>query len=74
MIKNSILITLILTLVLVGCQKVEEVEPEITPTEPAKTTTDISIEPEIFEINSLDRDLTLEELDNLEAELDEINW
>lgn len=69
MIKNIILITLILSLFLVGCKKVEE--PQIIPTEP---TPDISIESEISEIDSLDKDLDLGELENLEAELDEINW
>jgi len=69
-IKKIILITLILTLVLIGCKKVEEVESAIE----AETTPDISIESDVSEIDSLDEDLGLGELENLEKELDEINW
>ena len=70
MTRKIILITLILTLVLIGCKKVEEVEPAIE----AETTPDISIESDVSEIDSLDEDLGLGELENLETELDEINW
>ena len=66
-IKNIILITLILTLLIVGCQKVEEKEVEAE-------TPDISIESDVAEIDSIDEDLGLGELENLEGELDEINW
>lgn len=71
MIKNIILITLILSLFLLGCQKKEipAEEPTVTPAE-----TDISIQSEISEIDSLDEELDLGELENLEAELDEIDW
>ena len=71
MIKNTILITLILSLFLAGCQKAEE--PTVTTPE-APAETDISIESDISEIDTLDEELDLGELDNLEAELDEINW
>lgn len=69
MIKNIILITLIL--ILIGCQKVEE--PKVTAKE-AKTTPDISIESDVSDVNSIDNELNTKELDNLESELDEINW
>ena len=72
MIKKIVLITLILTLVLVGCQTQEEKEAP-TPREPIETA-DISIEADISEIDSLNEDLSLDELENLEQELDEINW
>lgn len=77
MIRKIILIILILTLILVGCQKAEKskVEPKTTITEPpAETPSDISIESDISAIDSLDEDLDLGDLENIEAELDEINW
>ena len=62
MIKKLILITLILSLFLTGCQPVEE------------TTEDISVNSEITEIDSLDEDLNTDDLDSIEDDLDEINW
>jgi len=70
--KKIILITLIL--ILIGCQKAEEPKVEITPEQPAEIPSDISIESDISEIDSLDQDLNIEELENIETELDEINW
>ena len=71
MIRRIILTMLILSILLLGCQKEEEV---ITQTEEVSVETEINIDAEIAEIDSLDADLNLDELDNLEAELDEINW
>lgn len=75
MIKKIILAALILSLVLMGCQKTpvqsEKTESE-TPTTP--TTEESSLDIDVSEIDSLDEDLNLGELENLEAELDEINW
>ncbi len=73
MVKKIILITLIL--ILAGCQKVEEpkVAPKTAPTE-AEIPSDISIESDISAIDSLDEDLDPEELENIEQELDDINW
>jgi len=66
MIKKIILTALILNILLVGCQKAEEVI--------VTEATDISVDTEISEVDALDEELNLDELDNLEAELDEINW
>lgn len=72
MIKKIILITILL--VLVGCKKAEEPRVEITTKQPAETIADISINSDISEIDSLDKDLDAGELENLEVEIDEINW
>ncbi len=68
MIKNIILVTLILSLFVAGCQKAEE---PITPTE---TGPDTSMGSDVSEVDSIDKDLNSGELDKLESELDEINW
>jgi len=64
MIKHIILIALLLSLVLSGCQT----------TEPTADEEELSIDDEISEIDSLDEDLSLEELDSIEDDLDAISW
>ncbi len=71
MIRKIILIMLLLSTLLFGCQKREEV---VTEKEEVSTETEVGIEDEIFEIDTLDKEVTADELDKLEAELDEINW
>ena len=74
MVKNIILTALILSLILVGCQKTEK--PATTPTqEPAATSeSSINIDSDVSGIDSIEKELNAGELDNLEKELDEINW
>ena len=70
MIKNIILITLILSIFLIGCQA----PTTETPSEAApEAEEEISIDEDVSEIDTLDEDLGLEDLENIEAELDEIN-
>jgi len=77
--KKIVLIALVLSLFLMGCQKAEEPAEEVTTTPettetPEETTPEISIESEITEIDSLDEDINLDDLEGIESELDEINW
>ena len=79
MIKKIILISLIL-IVLVGCQKTEELQGEIgsdsieTEGIDSEAAPEISIESDIAEIDSLDSELSMDDLDGIESDLDEINW
>lgn len=83
MIKKIILISLIsivLVIVLVGCQKTEELQGGMdsdsieTDGITSETIPGISIESEIAGIDSLDNDLNMDDLEGIESELDEINW
>jgi len=67
MIKKIILAAIILSLVLVGCQKAPVEREETTPAE-------TNMDKDMSEVDALDEDLNLDELENVEAELDEINW
>jgi hypothetical protein len=49
---------------MMGCQKATETTPE----------SNINVDSEISEIDSIDQDLNLEELDTIESDLEEINW
>jgi len=74
MIRKIIIIALILSVFLIGCQKVIETPAE-TSTEPAaEETTDINIDTEVSGIDTLNEDLNVEELESIESDLDEINW
>jgi len=65
MMKTIFILTIVLSLLLVGCQPKQE---------PATSGEEISIDEEIQEIESIDEDLGLEELDNIEDDLDAIDW
>jgi hypothetical protein len=71
MIRKIMLIMILLSTLLVGCQKTEEVT---TPKEEVSTETEVGIEDEILEVNTLDRELAIDELESLEADLDEVDW
>ena len=71
MIRNIVLVGLILSILLVGCQK--EVDTGTTA-ETLPSESDDSIDSDISELESLDEDLDLEELESIDSDLDEINW
>ncbi|MEA2037901.1 MAG: hypothetical protein U9O94_10425 [Nanoarchaeota archaeon] len=78
--KNTILFGLILSIFLVGCQAPETSEPSeisgelITEIVTEGATEEVSIGDELSELDDLDKELGTEDLDSIDAELDEIDW
>lgn len=67
MIRRIMLIVLVLSVILVGCQKaVKETPKEAAPS--------VSIDEDVSAADSLDKDIGTQDLDNIESDLDNISW
>ncbi len=66
------LISILTLLIGQGCQKAEVSEPVTEPTTTEQNVDEIGTD--ISDIGDIDKDLNMSDLDDLEKELDEINW
>ncbi|MBS3097242.1 hypothetical protein J4209_00435 [Candidatus Woesearchaeota archaeon] len=72
MIKKIIIIGLILLVIsLAGCAK-KEAPPEEKPTATEEAVTNVGSD--ISSVDALDKDLDTSDLDDIDKELEEINW
>ncbi len=73
MFKYMVLTIVVLGLLLTGCQKAE-LPPPPGPAPGPVPDTDITIDKEIQEVNTIDDELNMDDLEGIEKDLDSVDW
>ena len=71
---TALIIVSLLILFLIGCKTTEEPAPTDQQGTTQESTTEDTITGDLSEVDDLDTDISDEELEDIDASLDELNW